>query len=85
MRPLAEAVNLHMHKTQELTAQQRMFLDDASHQLRTHLTTLRMQVDFASGPHVGCPLAGGLPAGTSVHVPRLFGRLHARHVSVLQS
>ena len=47
VRPLVEAINEHMHKTHALTAQQRMFLDDASHQLRTHLTTLRMQVDFA--------------------------------------
>ncbi|WP_239027210.1 sensor histidine kinase [Ramlibacter algicola] len=47
VRPLVEAINEHMQRTQALGAQQRMFLDDASHQLRTHLTTLRMQVDFA--------------------------------------
>ena len=47
VRPMIEAVNQHMHRAQELASQQRAFLDDASHQLRTHLTTLRMQVDFA--------------------------------------
>jgi two-component system, OmpR family, sensor histidine kinase TctE len=47
VRPLVDAINGHMQRTHALAAQQRMFLDDASHQLRTHLTTLRMQVDFA--------------------------------------
>ena len=47
VRPLVDAINQHMQRTHALGAQQRMFLDDASHQLRTHLTTLRMQVDFA--------------------------------------
>jgi two-component system sensor histidine kinase TctE len=47
VRPLVDAMNQHMRRIEELAAQQRAFLDDASHQLRTHLTTLRMQVDFA--------------------------------------
>lgn len=47
VRPLVEAVNHHMQRAGELALRQRAFLDDASHQLRTHLTTLRMQVDFA--------------------------------------
>ena len=47
IRPLVAAVNRHMARTQELVALQRQFLDDASHQLRTHLTTLQMQVDYA--------------------------------------
>jgi len=47
IRPLVDAINQHMQRTQERTAQQRTFLDDASHQLRTHLTTLRMQVEYA--------------------------------------
>ena len=34
-------------RTQALVAQQRQFLDDASHQLRTHLTTLQLQIDYA--------------------------------------
>jgi two-component system sensor histidine kinase TctE len=47
VRPLVAAVNQQMTRTQELVAQQRQFLDDASHQLRTHLTTLQMQADYA--------------------------------------
>lgn len=47
IRPLVGAVNQQMARTQDLVAQQRQFLDDASHQLRTHLTTLQMQVDYA--------------------------------------
>lgn len=48
VRPLVGAVNHHMTRTQDLVALQRQFLDDASHQLRTHLTTLQMQVDYAT-------------------------------------
>lgn len=48
LRPLVDAVNHHLRQTQERGAQQRMFLDDASHQLRTHLTTLRMQIAYAA-------------------------------------
>lgn len=47
IRPLAQAINGHMQRSEAQALQQRTFLDDASHQLRTHLTTLRMQVDFA--------------------------------------
>lgn len=47
VRPLVQAMNHHMHRVEQLAGRQRAFLDDASHQLRTHLTTLRMQVDFA--------------------------------------
>jgi two-component system sensor histidine kinase TctE len=45
IQPLVDAVNQQVARTQELVAQQRLFLDDASHQLRTPLTTLRTQVD----------------------------------------
>ncbi|WP_374664471.1 sensor histidine kinase N-terminal domain-containing protein [Ramlibacter sp.] len=48
VRPLVEAVNQHMLRVEQLTQHQRQFLDDASHQLRTHLTTLRMQADYAA-------------------------------------
>lgn len=47
--PLVQAVNQHMQRSHNLTLQQREFVDDASHQLRTHLTTLQMQVDYAIG------------------------------------
>jgi two-component system, OmpR family, sensor histidine kinase TctE len=48
VRPLAEAMNTHMQRAQELAMHQRSFLDDASHQMRTHLTTLRVQVEYAA-------------------------------------
>jgi two-component system, OmpR family, sensor histidine kinase TctE len=47
IQPLVDAVNQQMKRTQDLVAQQRLFLDDASHQLRTPLATLRTQVDYA--------------------------------------
>ena len=47
VRPLVAAVNHQMERVQTLMAQQRGFLDDASHQLRTHLTTLQMQAHYA--------------------------------------
>lgn len=49
LRPVIEAMNQHMQRIAALVRQQREFLDDASHQLRTHLTTLRMQAEFARG------------------------------------
>ncbi|MEJ8814335.1 sensor histidine kinase [Variovorax ureilyticus] len=48
VRPLAEAMNTHMLRAHDLAVHQRNFLDDASHQLRTHLTTLRVQVEYAA-------------------------------------
>lgn len=48
LQPMVRAINRHMQQAQERGSQQRMFLDDASHQLRTHLTTLRMQIDYAA-------------------------------------
>ncbi len=47
--PLVMAVNQHMGRSHLLSLQQREFVDDASHQLRTHLTTLHMQVDYIAG------------------------------------
>ncbi|RZJ24983.1 MAG: sensor histidine kinase, partial [Haliea sp.] len=47
IHPLVTAVNQQMQRTQTLVSQQREFLDDASHQLRTHLTTLQLQVGYA--------------------------------------
>lgn len=47
LRPVVDAINHHMQRAHERETQQRMFLDDASHQLRTHLTTLRMQAAYA--------------------------------------
>lgn len=47
VQPLVHAVNTQMARRQALADQQRQFLDDASHQLRTPLTTLRTQADYA--------------------------------------
>lgn len=65
VRPLVDAMNHHMQRVGELAGRQRTFLDDASHQLRTHLTTLRLQVDFA------------LREADPVHVRAALGALSA--------
>ncbi len=49
--PLVEAINLHMQRYGRAMAQQRQFIDDASHQLRTPLTTLATQVGYALRVH----------------------------------
>lgn len=46
IRPLVEAVNQQIARTEELVAERRGFIDDASHQLRTPLTILRAQLDY---------------------------------------
>lgn len=47
VRPLVQAMNGLMKRTIDLAEQQRRFLDDASHQLRTPMTILRTQIDYA--------------------------------------
>jgi two-component system sensor histidine kinase TctE len=47
-KPLIEAINYQLDRVRALTGQQREFLDDASHQLRTPLSILRTQLDFAA-------------------------------------
>ena len=47
VRPLVEAINQHVDRTRGLIEARRRFVDDASHQLRTPLTTLTAQVDYA--------------------------------------
>jgi len=45
--PLVGAINHHIERNREQTEARRQFVDDASHQLRTPLTTLATQVAFA--------------------------------------
>jgi two-component system sensor histidine kinase TctE len=45
--PLVDALNHHIERNREQTEARRQFVDDASHQLRTPLTTLATQVAYA--------------------------------------
>lgn len=47
VRPLVDAINQHVARNRGLIEARRRFVDDASHQLRTPLTTLTAQVDYA--------------------------------------
>lgn len=47
VRPLVQAINHHIERHREQTEARRRFVDDASHQLRTPLTTLVTQVAYA--------------------------------------
>src|SRR5690606_21498189 len=47
VRPLIRAINLHMERYARKTTTQQQFLDDTSHQLRTPLSVLMMQVEYA--------------------------------------
>jgi two-component system sensor histidine kinase TctE len=45
--PLVDALNEHARRYRDVVEQRRRFVDDASHQLRTPLTTLSTQMGFA--------------------------------------
>lgn len=47
IQPLVEAINFHIERNRQHTEARQRFVDDASHQLRTPLTTLATQVGFA--------------------------------------
>jgi len=47
VRPLIDAVNVHMARYTDQARMQRQFLDDASHQLRTPLSVLQAQINYA--------------------------------------
>ncbi|APW43015.1 sensor histidine kinase [Rhodoferax saidenbachensis] len=46
IRPLVDAINQQLERTNRLVIERRGFIDDASHQLRTPLTVLRAQLDY---------------------------------------
>lgn len=77
VQPLVQAVNQQMRRTQELTTRQRQFVDDASHQLRTHLTTLHVQAEHALSEAGSEPLHRTLQAlrteiGRATHTTNQF-------------
>ncbi len=47
VQPLVDAINFHIERNRQQTEARQRFVDDASHQLRTPLTTLSTQVGFA--------------------------------------
>lgn len=47
IQPLVRAINLHMQRYAQRNRTQQQFLDDASHQLRTPLSVLTTQVEYA--------------------------------------
>jgi two-component system sensor histidine kinase TctE len=47
LQPLIVAINHQLLRTENLMTERRSFIYDASHQLRTPLTVLQMQMDFA--------------------------------------
>ncbi|MDO5666656.1 MAG: sensor histidine kinase [Alcaligenaceae bacterium] len=47
MHPLTKAINSHIERYAKKAEQQRVFLDDASHQLRTPLSVIHTQLEYA--------------------------------------
>lgn len=47
IRPLTNAINSHIERYIKKVEQQRVFLDDASHQLRTPLSVIHTQLEYA--------------------------------------
>ena len=47
MRPLTKAINSHIERYAKKAEQQKTFLDDASHQLRTPLSVIHTQLEYA--------------------------------------
>ena len=48
VKPLIDAINEHTARLAQLISAQKQFIADAAHQLKTPLTLLRIQADFAS-------------------------------------
>jgi two-component system sensor histidine kinase TctE len=51
LKPLIHAINEHTAHVARVTSAQKQFVADAAHQLKTPLTVLRTQADFASKQH----------------------------------
>ncbi len=47
VRPLVDAVNLHVWRSEAMAQSQAQFIADAAHQLRTPLAILKTQAEFA--------------------------------------
>lgn len=62
VRPLVEAINQHVERNRAMAEARRRFVDDASHQLRTPLTTLATQVGYAIRETEPARLREALPA-----------------------
>lgn len=72
VRPLVQAINIHMERYARKAAAQQQFLDDTSHQLRTPLSVLLTQVEYASS------------MATSAEMKEVLNAIHLRLNNTIQ-